>query len=146
MLVGQMLPAAQARLATVAHGSPLMEAARLLRPGFDLVVVCNADGAVLGVISKGDVVGQIGHCAGASCRMGAAAVMSRDVVACRPDELLGQAWARMRERGLRNLPVMDAERHPLGVLNSWDTLQELLKETENETELLIEYVNNIGYH
>ena len=145
MLAEQMLSTARARLATVAHDSPLMEAARLLRPGFDLIVVCGAEGGMVGVISKGDVVGQIGHCAGASCRMGAARVMSREVVSCRPDELISDIWVRMKEHCVRNAPIVDAARHPLGVINSWDTLQELLKETEDEQELLIEYVNNIGY-
>jgi len=39
MLVGTLMPAARARLVTIADDAPLIKAAKLLRAGTDLVVV-----------------------------------------------------------------------------------------------------------
>ncbi len=86
MLVQGLLTPARARLVTIADGAPMIEAAKLLRRGTDLVVVCGTAGLLAGVITKTDVVGQISRCQGASCLMAASLVMTRDVLLCRPSD------------------------------------------------------------
>lgn len=71
--------------------------------------------------------------------------MSRDVIYCRPPELLETAWKRMKEKGHAHIPVVDDDNRPLGTLNARDALQALLKETEYEEDLLRDYVMGIGY-
>jgi CBS-domain-containing membrane protein len=56
MLVERLLDKIRARLATLRDDAPLIEAARLLRVGTDIVVVCDSAGTLTGVITKGDVV------------------------------------------------------------------------------------------
>ena len=73
-------------------------------------------------------------------------VMTRDVVACRHGDQLDEVWSRMSARGLKNVPVMDDESRPVGVLNARDLLQALLHEVENEESLLRDYVMTVGYH
>ena len=124
----------------------LIEAARLLRPGTDLLVVCGSGGAVAGVISKTDVVAQISHCQGCSCVAAASSAMSRDVVSCRPGDQLQDAWSRMKERGLKNIPIANEQDLPIGILNAHDALQVLLKQVQYTEVLLREYVMGIGYH
>lgn len=146
MFVTALLPAAQKRLATVGEGAPLIDAAKpLARPDINLVVVCRSDGAIAGVITKTDVVEQIGSCMGAECAKPAAAVMTRDVVVCRPSDWLRDVWSTMRERGLKHVPVVDDASRPLGVLYARDALAVLLEETEAEELLLRDYVLGIGY-
>ena len=80
MLVERGLPIALQRLITIRDDALLTEAAKLLSGTHpSLVVVCNSDGVMVGVITKTDVVRQIAHCEGVSCTMSAAAVMTRDV-------------------------------------------------------------------
>ena len=146
MLVERLLTAARERLVTIAGNAPLIEAARLLRAGTDLVVVCNSAGFLAGVITKTDVVSQISECQGCSCTAAASSVMTRDVVLCRPGDWLQDVWSRMKERGLKNVPVMDQESRPLGVLNARDALQALLQEVQDEESLLRDYVMGVGYH
>ena len=146
MLVERLLPGARERLVTVTSDAPLIEAARLLRVGTDIVIVCDPAGTLAGVITKTDVVAQISHCQGASCVTPASLVMTRSVVVCRPGDWLNEVWSIMKQRGLKNIPVTDAETRPLGVLSSRDTLQVLLDETESEESLLRDYVMSIGYH
>src|SRR6185437_15439168 len=114
MLVERLLTPARARLVTIADDAPMIEAAKLLRAGTDLVVVCGSAGLLVGVITKTDVVGQISRCQGASCTTAASLVMTRDVLLCRTGDWLRDVWARMKERSLKNIPVVDQDSRPLG--------------------------------
>ena len=145
MYVESLLPAAREKLATIADDAPLMEAANLLHKGTDLVIVCDSAGLVAGVITKTDVVGQMSRCQGASCTMAASLTITRDVVICRSDELLQEVWKRMKERKLKNLPVVDKDSRPLGVLHARDVLQVLLQEFKDEEAMLRDYVMGVGY-
>ncbi len=52
----------------------------------------------------------------------------------------------MKERSLKNIPVVDQDSRPLGVLNARDALQGLLDEAQDEEGLLRDYVMSVGYH
>jgi CBS domain-containing protein len=145
MYVERLLPAAREKLVTIADDAPLTEAANFLRKGTDLVIVCGSAGLVTGVITKTDVVGQMSRCQGASCTMAASLAMTRDVVVCRPDELLRDVWKRMRDHKLKNIPIVDEGSRPMGVLHARDILQVLLEESEDEESMLRDYVMGIGY-
>jgi CBS domain-containing protein len=145
MYVDRLLSAAREKVVTIADDAPLTEAADFLRKGTDLVIVCDSAGLVTGVITKTDVVGQMSRCQGASCTMAASLAMTRDVVVCRPGELLQDVWKRMKERKLKNIPVVDEESRPMGVLHARDILQVLLEESEDEESILRDYVMGMGY-
>jgi CBS domain-containing protein len=147
MIVEGILPAARERLITIDDDAPLVAAANLLRdPDADLVVVLDTGGALAGVITKTDIVRQISHCQGASCMAAASAVMTQAVIYCRPDNLLYEIWLVMKERHLKNIPILDRDSRPIGVLNARDALEALLEELEYEGVLLREYVMCVGYH
>lgn len=71
--------------------------------------------------------------------------MSRDVVTAKPEDELTDAWETMKARRLKNIPVIDPDSKPLGVLNVRDVLKSLWHEIRHEEELLFNYVMNIGY-
>lgn len=145
MFIEQLLPMARKRLVTMVHDAPLIEAAKLLNAGADLVIVCDAAGIMVGVLTKSDIVAQISRCQGASCRVAAASVMTRNVVLCQAHDLMHEVWARMQERGLKNVPVVDQDLRPLGLLHARDILQMLLSKSENDESLLRDYVMGVGY-
>jgi CBS domain-containing protein len=145
MYVKRLLSAAREKLVTITANAPLMEAANFLHKGTDLVIVCGSADLVAGVITKTDVVGQMSRCQGASCTMAASFAMTRDVVVCRPGELLQDVWERMKERKLKNIPVVDEDSRPIGVLHARDVLQVLLEESQDEESMLRDYVMGIGY-
>lgn len=144
--VEQVLTAARARLVTIADDASLIDAARLLHAGTDLVIVCGAGGAVAGVITKSDVIAQISECQGAACRVAAARVMSADVLQCTPGDRLQDVWSKMKARNLKNVPIASAHGRPIGVLNARDALGALLREVKDEESLLRDYVMGVGYH
>lgn len=138
---------ARARLATVTLQATLLEAAQqLAHAQIGLVVVCDADGAMAGVISQSDIVRQIGHCAGRACRTLASELMTREVVCCHPTDLLADVLVLMQKRGLVHVPVIDGHRRPLGVVNARDALRALVADSEYEQSLLLDYVMGVGYH
>ena len=144
--VESILPAAQARLATIRTDALLVEAARLLSDAqHNLVVVCDRAGTMAGVITRTDVVGRISHCTGSSCTAPAAKVMTQDVISCRPDDWLNDVWSSIKENGLKNMPVLDQDSRPVGVLNSRDALDALLQHVQYQEDLLRDYVMNVGY-
>jgi len=146
MSIEKMLTAARNRLTTIRDDARLIDAARLLTNAhISLVVVCDRDGVLSGVITRTDVVRQISGCAGQGCMTAAAAVMTREVTTCSPGDSLQDVWSIMRERGLKHVPVIDRASRPLGVMHVRDVLQVLLREVEYEELLLRDYVIGIGY-
>ena len=146
MRVERILPTARKRLLTLSDEAPLIDAAKLLRePDADLVVVCNADERTAGVISKTDIVRQISDSRESENAKGASTVMTRTVVSCRPDDLLQDVWRTMKHRRLKNVPILDQDSRPVGVLNARDVLEALLEEVEHEETLLRDYVMSIGH-
>lgn len=140
--VERMLPAARKRLVTIGCDSPLIDAAKLLRePHTDILVVCSCDELLAGVITKTDLVRAISRGQASGCSAAASTV-----ILCRPNDLLHDIWSIMKERGLKNIPVVDQDSRPIGVLNARDALEVLLEEAEYEEGLLRDYVMCVGYH
>lgn len=146
MFAEQMLPRARERLVTISGAASVKDAAALMaRPHMDLVVVCGEDGGMVGVLTKTDIVGQITRCTGGGCTARVDAIMIQDVASCQPDEALQDIWAMMKARSLQRIPILDADRKPLGVIYARDALQCLLGEVENDEALLRDYVMDVGY-
>jgi CBS domain-containing protein len=147
MFVKQLLNEARKRLTTIESDALLIHAATALsKPRIELVVVCDPEGRAVGVLTKADIVRRISHCEGATCRAPAAAAMIREMVCCCPDDRLAEVWDKMKQHGLRHIPIIDAQSYPLGILNARDALNALLTDATHETELLRDYVMNVGYH
>lgn len=145
-LVSSIDDATRSRLAVVDSGALLLEAARLLsETQISLIVVCDAAGSMVGVISKTNIVRQIGHCAGAACRSTAAEIMTTDVTFCSATDCLPDVLAMMVARGLVHIPVVDAQHKPTGVVNARDALHALWAEGQYEEALLRDYVMGVGY-
>ncbi len=79
MFVEGMLEVAREKLVTITDDARLIEAAKLLSSGTDLVIVCDSAGTLQGVVTKTDVARQISVCQGATCMCPVSTVMTRDV-------------------------------------------------------------------
>lgn len=145
-LVSSIEGATRSRLAVVGDDTLLLEVARLLSDTqISLVVVCDAAGVMVGVITKTNIVRQIGLCQGAACTSTAAEIMTRDVTFCSATDCLRDVLSMMQARGFVHVPVVDAQRKPSGVLNARDALRELWAEGQYEEALLRDYVMGVGY-
>ena len=146
MFIESLLPLPSERLVVIAETAPLIQAAAVLRTGIDLVAICRTDTSLAGIVTKTNVVEQISHCQGASCTCAVSTVMTRDVLLCHSDDPLSELWLRMKERGIKNVPLVDADLRPIAIVTARDILQVLLKEAETEEVLLRDYVMGFGWH
>ena len=145
-LVSSIHAASLSRLITVPSDTLLRDVAKLLSDThISLVVVCDDDGVMAGIITKTNIVKQIGHCVGSACTAAASQVMTRDVSFCHPDDGLTDVLSMMANRGFVHVPVVNGQSRPLGVVNARDALQALLADEQYEESLLRDYVMGIGY-
>lgn len=145
-LVGSMESTARSRLVTIGADEPLLSAAKLLsNTQIGLVVVCGSGGAMVGVVTKTDVIQQFSQGGGGAGAATVGDVMTRDVVTCHPTDGLPDLLSMMGRRGLVHVPVIDEACTPWGVVNARDALRVLWAEEKYEEALLRDYVMGVGY-
>jgi CBS domain-containing protein len=145
-LVSSIDAVARSRLATIGCDALLVDAAKLLSATqISLVVVCDYDGVMVGVITKTNLVQEVGRCGESACTKAAADVMTRDVTYCRPTDCLPDVLSMMATRGFVHVPVVDEYCRPLGVVNARDALRALMAEEKYEASLLRDYIMGVGY-
>ncbi|MGN6584817.1 MAG: CBS domain-containing protein [Rhizobiaceae bacterium] len=144
--IKSLLPTVGQRLLVIVDEQRLTEAAALLSDGVrHMAVVCDRDGIMVGVVTRTDIVRQIQHCDGCACTTACNMVMSREIISCTPDDWLHEVWSVMKEKKLQCVPVVDAERKPVGRLFAEDALEAQLSQVEYEEGLLRDYVMCVGY-
>ena len=100
------------------HAALIMRAANI---GF--LPVCDEGACVVGVVTDRDLALRVcaeGLSAGA---LSVAEVMTRDLVACRPDDELTDAERRMAEYGKSRIVVTDGASRLLGVISITDVVK-----------------------
>lgn len=145
MLIEKLLLQTSERLIIIRDDARLIEAAKLLSAQADLVVVCDQGGILRGVVTKTDVVRQISVCQGATCMCPVSTVMTRDVALCRPVDHLKSVSEMMRQRHVKNIPVVDADDRPMAILTARIILRALLGDAEYEEAQMINFVTGVGY-
>lgn len=145
--VSSLAAVARSRLLTVHTDALLAEVAALLSSAqISLVVVCDASGAMMGVVTETILVQQLGVGQAGVFTTRAGDVMSQAFTVCSPADALSTVLSMMHDRGLIHVPIVDADQRPLGVLNARDGLRVLLAAGNHEEALLRDYVMGVGYH
>ena len=145
--VSDIAAVTRSRLRTVRANVPVREIAQLLSSTqISLIVVCDQEGTMIGVVTKSDIILQIGHCTGRTCTESADGLMVRNVISCLSTDALSDVLSMMKANGLVHIPVVDAEGKPSGVVNARDALRELMLDGQYEEALLRDYVMGVGYH
>ena len=146
MFVEQILPRARERLAVITASGLVRHAAEVMaQPHIDLVVVCD-HGVMVGVVTKTDILAQLDRHRFEPCfdtRLDA--IMTREVISCRPSDSLPDLWLMMNKRDIHRIPVVDAAQRPVGVVYGRDALQTLLQEAQIEDGQLRDYIMGVGY-
>lgn len=146
VLVSSIAAVARSRMLTVSLNGLLVEVAALLSSAqISVVVVCDAEGAPLGIITESVLVRRLGLGQADFFTTGAGEVMTREFAHCSPEELLSDVLAMMHERGLIHVLLVDPNNKLLGVVNARDGLRALLAAGNHEEALLRNYVMGVGY-
>jgi len=134
------------RLATARSDASLQDVAKLLtRTQINLVVICAADGAMAGVITKTNLVRHIAQPSEVGAQSRAKDIMDTKVTACLPEDDLEKVLVMMKARHLLHIPVLNEKGVPLGVVNAHDALGAMLVDEQYEEALLRDYVLRVGY-
>jgi CBS domain-containing protein len=142
--VGDFAAVTKARLAVIPTDATLRNAAVALSgPHIGLVIVCEENGTVAGVVSKSDLVRHL--MLDGIPEAPVAAQMSRDIVSCRPEDDLYSTWKVMAAGSFQNIPVLGTDSKPLGVLDIRDAMKVLFEQEEYQERLLFDYVAGVGY-
>lgn len=146
VLVSSIEEVTRSRLVTVGADALLTEVAALLSSTqISLVVVCDGLGVAAGVITETILVRHLGYGKADVFTTRAGDVMVREFTVCQPTDFLPDVLAKMHERGLIHVPVVDDNNRPIGVVNARDGLRALLAQGNFEEALLRNYVMGIGY-
>ena len=146
MRVESIVPVARQRMITIEGDGSLIDAAnRLLDTHRALLVVCNDQGIMTGVITKTDIVRQVARCRGIVGDIKISTVMTKAVTFCRSDDALQDVLSLMKEKGFVHIPIVDRDSRPRGVVNARDALQALLLESTDQELVLRAYVMGVGY-
>ena len=146
LAVGSMEAVARSRLFTVSVDATLVEvAARLSDAQISVVIVSDAAGAAIGIITETMLVRRLGLGHADFFTTHAGEVMTREFITCVPQELLSDVLAMMHARSLIHVLLLGEDNRPIGVLNARDGLRALLAAGNYEESLLRNYVMGVGY-
>ena len=140
MLVSQILKAKGDLVFTVSPNETVLAAASLLhsRKVGALVVLDTAD-AVVGIVSERDLVRVIAQDAAGGLARPVSACMTQDVLFAQMDETVNDLLARMTDRRVRHLPVVQGGRL-VGLVSIGDLVKAKIAETVAEAEGLKAYI------
>jgi CBS domain-containing protein len=125
---------------TLAADATLEQAAKELHlRKVGALVVLDAAGGILGVLSERDIVREVAQ-RGAACLADRVAVaMSRDVFTARPSETVDDGLSRMTDRRIRHLPVL-AEGSLVGIVSIGDLVKHRIAAVEAESAAMQAYI------
>ena len=140
MLVSQVIREKGDIVFTISPDETLSEAAALLHQRqVGSIVVLGAGGAVVGLISERDVVRQVALDGAAALDSPVSAAMTREVICAVPDETVDALLARMTDRRVRHLPVMQGAKL-VGLVSIGDLVKRKIAESEAEARELKAYI------
>lgn len=142
MLIAHVLRDKGATVHTLPVGATLEEAARELdQRRVGSLVVVDAEGAIIGVFSERDLVREIAKrgCAALS-ETDVGDAMTRNVITAHPDETVDEGLARMTDRRIRHLPVVDPQAGLVGIVSIGDLVKHRIAAAEAEAAAMQAYI------
>jgi CBS domain-containing protein len=145
MTIGHILRTKGAEVVSVgAQDSLGAIAAVLSRHRIGAVLVRDAGGDVLGIVSERDIVRGVAAHGAEAIAMPAAEVMTRALHTVTPRTLVPEALALMTDRRCRHLPVIEEDGALAGMVSIGDLVKARIDEALHEAEELRHYVETAG--
>ena len=140
MSVAAILRGKPDRLIGLEETRSIAEAAQLLaRERIGALVIRNASGEMIGILSERDIVRSIAKDGATVIERPVSSVMTREVLCCEPEDSIADVMAMMTERRFRHLPVKDNGRL-IGMVSIGDLVKQRVEEAEGEAAQLREYI------
>lgn len=141
MLIAQVLKAKGGAVHTLPADTPLEQAAKELdQKRVGALVVLDDTGAILGVLSERDIIRETASGGAKALAKQAGAAMSRDVVTATPHETIDEGLARMTDRRIRHLPVVEGGKL-IGIVSIGDLVKHRIEAVEAEAAAMQAYIS-----
>jgi CBS domain-containing protein len=140
MFVSDILAYKGERVISVAPNDGLAAAiATLAARRIGAVLVLDAGGAIVGILSERDVLHAMARDGAAALNRKVSEVMTGSVVTCDPDASIEHVMQTMTDRRFRHLPVVRQGRL-CGMISIGDVVRLRLEEQRREADALREYI------
>lgn len=141
MLISQILKDKGDLVFTTSPGETVAGAAALLHARkVGAMVVVDADGSVVGILSERDIVRIVAEQGERALSKPISACMTGDVVFASPNETVDSLLSRMTDRRVRHLPVIKDGRLA-GIVSIGDLVKLKISEVVAEAETLKSYIS-----
>ena len=138
MTVGELC---RRNVVTISRHASLRSAAELMREKHvgDVVVVDDGDGKLtpVGIVTDRDIVVELVAKSLALDEVDVGDVMSFELVTAREDEGLWHVARRMSDKGVRRMPIVDADGTLVGILSADDLLGAAVRNLSDVYRLLL---------
>jgi CBS domain-containing protein len=140
MSVAAILRGKPNRLIGLEENRSLAEASQLLsRERIGALIVRNAAGDMIGILSERDIVRAIAKDGAAVIDRPVSSIMTKDVVCVTPEDDIAEVMSLMTERRFRHLPVKRGG-SLVGMVSIGDVVKKRVEEAEVEAQQLREYI------
>ena len=144
MIVRSILEGKGEVVLTVTPRTSVADAARMLASKrIGALVVTDAQGAIVGILSERDIVRALANHPTRVMAMEVRELMTADVQVCAMDDTVDHLMDVMTQRRIRHLPVVSGERL-VGIVTIGDVVKWKLDETAMEADSLREYIAQAG--
>jgi CBS domain-containing protein len=141
LLIAHVLRDKGAAVHTLSAEATLEQAAKELNSKkVGALVVLDDGGGLLGVLSERDVVREVAQRGAASLGDTIGAVMSRGVITAADQESVDDGLARMTDRRIRHLPVVDRGGRLIGIVSIGDLVKHRIAAVEAEAAAMQAYI------
>ena len=103
--------------------------------GIGALVVRHPDGKLAGLLTERDIINTIAHRGPTGLGSRVADAMTREVITCKPDDLVTDLMTLITLRRVRHVPVMEAGK-VIGIVSIGDVLKSRLEERALEVAVL----------
>ncbi len=140
MKLAELLQGKSGEVHKVRFDQSIAEAAtRLTENKIGALLVEDAAGKIVGILSERDIVRGMGPHGADLHDVEISELMTRDVIRCSPDDTVNKAMAMMTDRRIRHLPVYDGE-ELVGFLSIGDLVKSRIMEVQAEAEAMRQYI------
>ena len=140
MTVAAILQGKPERLIGLPDSKSLADAAKLLsEERIGALVIRNAGGDMIGILSERDIVRAIAREGTGVLDKPVSTIMTRDVICCTPQDSVAEVMGMMTARRFRHLPVKNNGKL-IGMVSIGDVVKARVEEAEGEAAQLREYI------
>lgn len=143
MTIAAILAAKGAHVATIGPDATIAAAAGQLGAHRIGAIPVVAGHQILGILSERDIVAALPARGAALLDQRVESLMSAPAITCRPEDGVLAALARMTDKRIRHLPVVDVAGRLVGIVSIGDLVKHRISRFEREADEMRAYIQSV---